>query len=203
MQIKFTEKLKAMTFAEAAITMLIMGVVFAITVPGLKKYTQRSEMQTLLKKSYGTINQTIDRALADSNDLIPERMEEWDFSSNDVFMDRYLRPFLSVAKECSTSDYDCFSNYYRNLDGSGNTNIAAFASSVLLNDGTAVQIHGCNGSQCDVHVDLNGPTEPNVMGMDYWEFTIHKNTAQVKPNDEGGDYSTQDIFENNWKITKW
>lgn len=212
MQTKLISKSKAMTFAELALTLLIIGVVFAVTVPGLKKTKERSQMETGLKKAYSTINQAVDRALsatdvdyARSNleTTIPDSMDQWDFTNNDKFMDTYLRPFLSIQRDCSTSDPQCFGASYRKLDGTAEGSIYTYAKSVLLNDGMAMQVHGCNGNICDVHVDLNGPNEPNVCGVDYWEFTINKARGLVLPNDEGGDYSTQEVFDNGWKITKW
>lgn len=201
MQLK--NKLKAFTFAELMMTMTILGIVLALVVPGLMRNSQRTEMESLIKKTHTVINQALDRALADPIRGIPEDMTKWDFSSNDTFMNTYLLPFLAVQKTCPTGDTGCFANDYRGLDATGSNDISAFAVSYLLNDGVAIQVHGCNGNQCDVHVDLNGPKEPNVMGMDYWEFTINKASAQLKPNNEGGDYSTQDLAEHNWKITRW
>lgn len=203
MQIEKYIKFKAFTLAELLMTMTILGVVLALVVPSMMRNSQRTEMETLLKKTHTVLNQAVDSALADSIRGIPETMEKWDFSSNETFMNTYLRPFLAIQKECSTTDTSCFASDYRALNGTGSTDIASFATSFMLNDGMAIQIHGCNGNQCDVHVDLNGPKEPNVMGMDYWEFTVDKTSSQVRPNSEGGEYSTQDVAENNWKITRW
>ena len=108
-----------MTFAELALTLLIIGVVFAVTVPGLKKTKERSQMETGLKKAYSTINQAVDRALgatdvdyARSNleTTIPDSMDQWDFTNNDKFME-FSKQF-KYSEENNSSNVNLTFNEY-------------------------------------------------------------------------------------------
>lgn len=191
---------KAMTLIEVLLVLTIMGTVAALTVPGLRKYSQKTEMENLLKKNYGIINQILDTALVHGT---ADSIKDWDFTNTSRFMNTYVKPYANVVIDCPVSDTRCFSNAYKNLDGSGSTDISAFAESIIMADGSSLQVHGCDGVHCDFHVDLNGPEGPNIMGYDYFEFTLNKEQERLLPNSEGGDFSTDKIMENEWKITRW
>lgn len=208
MQVNKIKKQAAYTFAELMLTLTILGVVVAMTVPTLVKNNHRTEMENLLKKSYGIINQTVDMALSDVDSArnIPDDMSKWNLSNASTVMDRYFRPFLSVQKVCPAGNGDCFANTtYRLLDGTASHNFSDPAGlnasySVLLNDGIAMQIAECNGSSCHVHVDLNGPKDPNVVGYDHFEFIVNKVNKKVEPYSYG---NSDAIMQNGWKITQW
>lgn len=56
-------KVKAFSFAELAIVMLIIGIVSMLTVPALKKYTQRATFERGAQKAYFTFNEAFDQAV--------------------------------------------------------------------------------------------------------------------------------------------
>ena len=56
-------KSKAFTLADLALIMLIIGVVSMLTVPSLKKYTQRSSFEKGAQKAYFTFNEAYDQAV--------------------------------------------------------------------------------------------------------------------------------------------
>ena len=55
----------AFSLAEVLIAMTIIGVVAMLVIPGLRKYTSQHAFVTQLKKSYTTLNQSLDFAFAD------------------------------------------------------------------------------------------------------------------------------------------
>lgn len=57
---------KAFTFAELALVMLIIGVIAMLTIPNLKKYTQRSAFEKGAQKAYLTFNEAVDQAIVDN-----------------------------------------------------------------------------------------------------------------------------------------
>ncbi len=198
MQTKLIKKLKAMTFAELSITLLIIGVVCALTLPGLKKHVDRSEMAGLLKKSYAAINIAIDKSLAiDEEDSI----EDWDMTSSNNMLDRISR-HMQILQECPAGSTDCFASSYRLLNQSA-TRVPS-NKAVILADGIAFQVTNCDGNTCYIDVDVNGPNEPNIVGYDYYRFVLNKSGAGLMPNDTEDDFGkSQKISEEGWKITYW
>lgn len=58
------------TLAEVLITLGIIGIVAAITIPGLITKYRRSVVETKLKKFYSTMNQAIRHSIADNEDIV-------------------------------------------------------------------------------------------------------------------------------------
>ena len=46
----FNKKLKAMTYVELALVLTIIGVIAAMTIPQLKKYSQRTDYEKRVQK---------------------------------------------------------------------------------------------------------------------------------------------------------
>lgn len=60
------EKRFAFTLAEALITLVILGIIAALTVPGLKRFSQKETAVIQLKKAYTTMNGVLDYVIADN-----------------------------------------------------------------------------------------------------------------------------------------
>lgn len=208
MQINYkVKKIVAMTLAEILITLGIMGTVFALTVPTVKGNTDKRRMETLLKKSYSIVNQAIDMSLAkDPEDSI----SKWDFSDNGKMFNRLLK-HMNVQKICPANSKYCFAGSYKFISTNSTYSgydFSAYKSAILSGD-IAFQVLECNGNLCDIHVDLNGPKEPNVVGYDYFEFILHKDDKKgltYKDNcaSAHSDFClTEKIMDNNWEINYW
>ena len=89
------------TLAEVLITLGIIGVVSAITIPTLIQSYRNHVVETRLQKVYSVMNQAIQRAEADYG-----AKELWDFEDPD-FWNKYFAPYLNVLKtEIIKSNYD-------------------------------------------------------------------------------------------------
>ena len=80
------------TLAEVLITLGVIGVVSAITIPTLIQSYRNHVVETRLKKVYSVMNQAIQRAEADYG-----AKELWDIYSPD-FYDKYYAPYIKVLK---------------------------------------------------------------------------------------------------------
>ncbi len=87
------KKILAFTLAEVLITLGIIGVVAALTMPSLIQNHRRQVVETGLKKFYSTINQAIKMAEIDNGDKI-----YWTASDTDDFFNKYLKNYLSYLK---------------------------------------------------------------------------------------------------------
>jgi len=142
---------KAFTLAEVLITLAIIGVVAAITVPSLYANYTRQEAAAKLKKGFSVLNQAYMRAKADGNDW-----EYWAESANTTgnstsgvtknFVEKYVLPYVIYTKTKSQGVH----------------------TYVYLNDGS--YFYAYKGSCLDFVFDINGDKKPNIMGRDKFAF---------------------------------
>jgi type II secretory pathway pseudopilin PulG len=92
------KKKKAVTYAELVIVLTLLGVVSALTLPALRKHSQRNELAKLAQKSYVTIEAAVDNAVLEKGP-----MRNWDLSNNTVFFTTYITPYLEIIKKKTDS----------------------------------------------------------------------------------------------------
>ncbi len=144
----------AFTLAEVLITLGIIGVVAAMTLPTLIQNQQEKEKVVRLKKAYSVINSAIQRAITEdgpisswsgisksystSDDMSDEEKEEITqgrYSSTNAFMS-HIKPYLNFIKYCAAGDDSCKVEYDRySLDGS---QFATMSEKSILADGTGI-----------------------------------------------------------------
>ena len=147
------------TLAEVLITLGIIGVVAAMTLPTLINNYKKQQTIAQLKKAYSEISQVFQRAEADH-----ETMDTWDFSAYEegyprtsYFAENYFLPYIKTIKICNPSSTDCFTINV------ADTHIAAITASGysfnLWVDRTSI------GGW--IYVDVNGPNQrPNELNKD-------------------------------------
>ena len=150
-------KKKAFTLAEVLITLTIIGVVAAMTVPTIAAGTRKSEFSARLKKFYATISQAQTKAyaLGDSWDIwCEETGKSYDNTTKTTkeFAEKYLLPHITTLK-------------------SGEENGKYM---IYLNDGTYFYL---TKEQClHFFFDANGAKKPNVSGRDIYRYTYCPST---------------------------
>ena len=153
MRKKFTppHRLKAFTLSEVLITLVIIGIIAAITVPTLIANSRKEETTARLKKFYSTLQQVTYRAKADGND--------WDYWAEEASSASTTTP--DVAKEFAETHllpYLVYSEY----------KLSSNAIWVYLNDGS--YFYSRKGTCLDFYFDVNGKRKPNVWGRDIFAF---------------------------------
>lgn len=182
MPIKNKKNKKAFTLAEVLITLGVIGVVAAITIPSVMKNYQRLQYLTALKKAYTTANQAFAQ-MALQSDTPQDLTSFFDSSDMNTMGDKVVKYFNTV-KICRSGDSSkCFErNTNLNYDGTGGTLTVVFGSSNVYRfitvDGISYLFTGfhkdCN-SPCtgDVYIDVNGLKPPNFVGRDIFWFQVH------------------------------
>ena len=177
----------AFTLAEVLITLGIIGVVAAMTMPSLIQNYQEKQRVSQLKKVYSALSQAFVSALQENGTV-----DEWgmghmyDENSHYILasnIKKYLRlsqdcvdmPENEAIKICQQGDIDTKNNEL--------SDIAAFKYSrgVILSDGTQILFREYS-SDCSyrnficgkIAVDLNGNKRPNSAGYDQFGFFITK-----------------------------
>ena len=176
-------KLAAFTLAEVLITLGIIGVVAAMTMPSLIQHHREKAMVTSLEKFVSTISQAVDLYKAD-NECVDSISTCVSYISKG---DENCENFAPIAAKMnviasvknankSTADWlpDKAYNYYGEeqegiYGGVSKRNIGTCA--YLLNDGTTFAVD-INPTNFDIMVDVNGKKLPNRVGQDIFPLLI-------------------------------
>ena len=152
-------KIKAFTMAEVLITLGIIGIVMAMTLPSIIGKYQKKVTVERLKKVYTVISQAVALSVKDH-----EEVEYWDFElSAQDFMDTYLSPyFQKVASEEKTTDTR-YSKTYALPDGT------TFKGWMFKNPSPAEHDYT---TFYQIIVDINGEQKPNQLGRDTFIFYL-------------------------------
>ena len=176
------------TLAEVLITLGIIGVVAAITLPTLIQNYQKKQTVVQLKKAYSELSQAINMAQKDFG-----MMEDWDFanfpSASDrvqYFYDNFLKPNLKIDKYCAPSTADCWSDDILGLNGNthgGIVNNRQGHNSFVVSSGYSVYYWlNASGKGGWFFVDLNGTKKPNIIGKDIFTFLWYNTAGNgIKP----------------------
>lgn len=182
----------AFTMAEVLITLGIIGIVAAMTLPSLIQNHQKKVLTTQLKRTYSVLAQAIERSKADYGDSSGWGMEGYYNSESSlanqkeivkIFASKYLVPYLSKVEvhEWATLEdigYKSITDYSE-TDGES-TKIQGLL--LVLNDGSILRISmaGYNyGTEeapdvklTNVYIlaDINGKRGPNQTGKDIFAF---------------------------------
>lgn len=176
----------AFTLAEVLITLGIIGIVAAMTIPTLMQKYYEKQTVNRLKETYAILSQAI--KLAGEEYGYPE---EWGLTgrnkeSTEIVAEKIL-PFLKVNIDCGIglkkSD-KCFTGKARKLNGyGGDTDITQQPKYFIsLLNGTSVAIESAE-TQANLYlyflVDTNGVAPPNTMGKDLFEFSYRPDYGLV------------------------
>jgi len=181
----------AFTLAEVLITLLIIGVISSIVIPGLINNTQDAEYKTAWKKAYADISQATMRLTTDNGGTLKGAS-----SNHDSFRNLYL-PYLNSALSCNsgTSRGSCWhnDNTWKYLNGTNASK--SDTASVMINNGNLLRFFyidsNCNDTsygipECGhITVDINGFKKPNINGKDI--FWLHITATGTKPWGAQGD----------------
>lgn len=186
----------AFTLAEVLITLLIIGVVASLTIPGIINSTNKAEYVTKLKKEYSILSQAFNLIKVDAGGSILNDSNFNSSTAGTAISVNAMNEFVSkmnVVKNCG-SGMGCWydsplkllggEDYSDHLDSDWNT----IHGKAILADGAMMMIHiydtnckssfGSNGSPLDksvcgyIEMDINGATGPNQFGRDFFEFWI-------------------------------
>ena len=157
------KKQAAFTLAEVLITLGIIGIVAALTMPALIQNHKKSEASARLKKFYSTMQQAI---LLSENDNGSAKQwtkagyigkdpdtglyDDADAVNTEIYFNTYLKNYLKYLKTEKDEDTNLFK--------------------VMMNDGSSFLMR--NGNCIDFIFDYNGDKYPNKEGRDRYRFVI-------------------------------
>lgn len=173
---------KAFTLAEVLITLGIIGIVAAMTIPTLIQNYQKQQTVSKLEKAYSVIMQAIKLSEADNGPI-----STWTFGHSGVTntyqaFDTYFAPYLKINKYCyayTDCNYTPGFNYINGVGewGFGGANDRL---GVILQDGTLFHILDKTGwTSALIHIDINGSLPPDRDGKDVFVFSMDNNIGFI------------------------
>lgn len=178
-------KYHAFTLAETLITIGIIGILAAMTIPTLIKKYKDARHSAILKEDYSILQQMMKRANdegAMANIVIGNNMDEMK-----NWFNTYLLPYVKTSSVCYDS-WGCWSKNVKNSSGSIYTNNTACgyrSISFVLYNGSYICMDDYNpilfGITQDypgqialaLFIDVNGEKKPNTFGKDIF-VTVFK-----------------------------
>ena len=177
------------TLAEVLITLGIIGVVAAMTMPTIMSNYRKKQAVVQLKKAYSEISQALTLAQTEFG-----MIEDWDFTNipfaerSKYFAQNFLLKNIKTIKVCNPTSPDCWKEP---VNTSGRLamcrtehlggNYISFISSSGYSVFSWVAVSGHDGGVC---VDLNGPSKgDSIVGKDV--FLIYFNSRMDDSRNPG------------------
>lgn len=173
------------TLAEVLITLGIIGIVAAMTIPQLISEYQKSQTLTQLKKTYSIINQMLALSVIDNGDITSWNWPAAPDSTNVItFCNQYIFPYLKIQKNCGYEGWNwgagyCHSQKVYYLDKT--TTVNANGATFVLNDGTLITFFTTAASAATIWIDLNGDKPPNIVSKDVFYLVVMSGKLRFYP----------------------
>ena len=160
-------KKSGFTLTEVMITMGVIGVISALTVPTLLNNYQRKALSLQLRK---TVNDFTSAA-----DLMMTEEGKARFSATTGYnnLDNFVTGHFKVLKTCAANNSGCFAaENYRSIDGESSAAFSCAGNSYILASSAAVCLSLSDDGNVNVTTDTNGPEGPNIAGRDLFMFAL-------------------------------
>ena len=202
------KKKKAFTLAEVLITLTIIGVIVAITIPNLMQSWRKHERITQIKEAYSIIQNATRMAVAEHGNP-----DGWDFNGYLNYAQKYFVPYIKIQKVCGSgtakSDFKesgCFKKSGRSEDNGTWSTLAgrdyemsgygaySYYTMIFQNGmhlGIWAPVKNNQGAQRNIIflVDVDGKQGPTTLGKDIFIFRYNLDTGKFMTGGDSGDYS--------------
>jgi len=166
---------RAFTLAEVLLTLAVIGVVAALTIPAIITKVTKDQYATGLKKAYNTLKSVEREAVQEHGE-----MANWDWTGDcQTIFNNYFKPHFDILKDCgTTTDDGCFAGinsykYLNDTDAPTNFNVVSVYK-IITSDGISYSYLKVptTSRQGFFWVDINGKKKPNKFGRDLFGFEV-------------------------------
>lgn len=191
----------AFTLAEVLITLGVIGIVAAITLPALINNSRNKQLEAGLKRSYSIIAQALDQYQAENGERIT--IENQGTHTLKPILMKYLKTVqdcgwgTDVNKACIPDknrlpeEDRAKAKAYKTYNGKAEINMTLFDDGqFVLNDGSLILIENdWNVKLLFISVDVNGYNKnPNRLGHDLFMFQIDSKGTLLPMGAKGTNY---------------
>lgn len=197
----------AFTLAEVLITLGIIGIVAAMTLPALITRNQNKALEASLKKNYSVILQAFEMYQAEHGErLTPEIISQRRSDIKNSSLKDLIMPYFKIIADCgenSNKHPACIPytgkgiNPYKTYSGNMQTTLGYFDDGqFVLTDGSLILIENMNGSTTVyITVDVNGRNKnPNKWGHDLFTFQLMNDGRILPMGAPGTTYSNKNAY---------
>ena len=173
--IHYFKNKKGFTLAEVLVTLGIIGIVSAMTVPTLMQNYQKKSYVTQLHKVYNELNQALVQYQTDKNAV---NLTEAGLNSISSFGNLF-KSYFKIVQDCGNERTPCFANSYKKISGVNagfqcSNNCVVLASGAAIGTYSNIGTYG-NNTIIPIVVDTNGAKGPNILGRDAFYILLYKN----------------------------
>lgn len=186
------------TLSEVLITLGIIGVVAALTIPNLMTTFAKKRTVALLKESYSIIQQAAKLSQEDNGEV-----ESWDKSlDGHTFFKKYFANYVKWGKEYTSTELKKIAprTLLNGRPYSGNTYNHAYSTHFSLLNGVMITMNR-SSVQDDgiwIGIDVNGISKPNRIGRDTFLFFLSSKYGLRPVGDVGcPDYALYGVYDRN------
>ena len=167
---------RGFTLAEVLITIGIIGVIAAVTLPALNSNLIKSQLEVQTRKFYSQFTKALDLYKVDNETDV---LVGSGFSTKE-----FVKKYFNVAEQC-TKLTDCYAEKYNSIDYKKNVEPRWFDEehTYELADGTVFTIGSYYAAGSDSPIDgstpitltfdVNGKKGPNKIGYDLWSTSVY------------------------------
>ena len=181
---------KAFTLAEVLITLAIVGVIAALTVPSLLNKTNDRETVAQLQKVYSSLASATNSIIAEEGPVNTWNWAEAGFGMDEIVSN--YKKYMDFSKSCGLNINTCYyENNWKSLNNNSYFHHFSGGNSYynILKDGTFVKFSKGDSTYCTtsnspmtVIVNLNGNKPPNKVGRDVFLFFLTNEKGLIAPN---------------------
>lgn len=182
------------SLAELLIAVAIIGVIAALTIPGVIANYQRKALLTQLQKSYVELQESL-LILKTENyqkGLYGSSLNKKSSTSIRNSAGKFLLGYYKITQDCETDTQPCFASKYADLSSMTYSDYSCKGYSVNVASGAAICIVPASITEEEVsddtgatttkeiknpavvYIDVNGSKEPNIGGRDMFTFNIYE-----------------------------
>jgi prepilin-type N-terminal cleavage/methylation domain-containing protein len=184
---------KGFTLAEVLITLAIIGIVAALTIPSVIRNYQETQRKSAAKKAYSTFVRITNLIMQENGGDMTTNPPSTNRDQISLYYMNMYKKYIPHTKECVGIDACANAGiWHKNTDwflSNGNpisseTGGYFYCTALIANDGTLWRFYfhspTCSyGSQgqdiCGtVYFDINGFKKPNTTGKDIFGFSVYK-----------------------------
>ena len=168
---------KGFTLAEVLITLSIIGIIAMLTVPSIMKNYRYKTYSASLKKVYSQLTDAVQAIMNDEMTTEFHKTTAGVKSSDTAGEEKgayyFLHNYFKVAASCDNSlNTQCLGASYKSFSGADAGPVFGESCIRTTNGATICMTLNPDNGITSVFIDVNGPSDPNITGLDAFVANI-------------------------------